>query len=70
MALTMARVGEIRTIMDIRAKDSLKKYLQSLGFMVGVRIQVISDNASGLILQVKGSKIALNKGTANQIIVQ
>lgn len=70
MALTMARVGEIRTIMDIRAKDSLKKHLQSLGFMVGVRIQVISDNASGLILQVKGSKIALNKGTANQIIVQ
>lgn len=69
MALTMARVGEIKTIMDIRAKDSLKKHLQSLGFMVGERIQVISDNASGLILQVKGSKIALNRGTANQIIV-
>ena len=35
-----------------------------------MQIEVISENNSGLILMIKGSKIALNKGMANKIIVQ
>lgn len=70
MALTMVEVGDVKIIKEIRAKESVKKHLQNLGFLIGEKVEVISDNPSGLILMVKGTKIALNKGMANQIIVQ
>ena len=51
-------------------------YCVILGFVLyckkgkNMQIEVISENNSGLILMIKGSKIALNKGMANKIIVQ
>ena len=66
MALSMVNIGEEKEIIELRAKDSVKKHLQSLGFIVGEKVEIISENPSGLI---KGSKVALNKGIANKIIV-
>ena len=61
---------EEKIIKEIRAKESVKRHLQNLGFITGEKIEVVSENSSGLILMIKGSKIALNKGMANKIIVQ
>ncbi|MDY2735737.1 FeoA family protein [Intestinibacter sp.] len=70
MSLTMVSIGEQKIIIEIRAKEQVKRHLQNLGFITGEKIEVISENNSGLILMVKGSKIALNRGMANKIIVQ
>ena len=70
MSLTMVNIGEEKIIKEIRAKEEVKRHLQNLGFITGEKIEVISENNSGLILMVKGSKIALNRGMANKIIVQ
>ena len=70
MSLTMVNIGEEKIIKEIRAKEDVKRHLQNLGFIVGEKIEVISENSSGIILMVKGSKIALNRGMANKIIVQ
>jgi len=70
MSLTMVSIGEQKIIREIRAKEQVKRHLQNLGFITGEKIEVISENKSGLILMVKGSKIALNRGMANKIIVQ
>lgn len=69
MALSMVNIGEEKRIIEVRAKDSVKKHLQSLGFIVGEKVEIISESSSGLILLIKGSKVALNKGIANKIIV-
>ncbi|MCI6736947.1 MAG: ferrous iron transport protein A [Intestinibacter sp.] len=69
MSLTMVSIGEQKIIKEIRAKEQVKRHLQNLGFITGEKIEVISENSSGLILMVKGSKIALNRGMANKIIV-
>ncbi|QJA08229.1 ferrous iron transport protein A [Romboutsia sp. CE17] len=69
MTLSMANIGEEKEIVELRAKDSVKKHLQSLGFIVGEKVEVVSENSSGLILLIKGSKIALNKGVASKIMV-
>ncbi len=64
-------ISEVEKIIkEIRAKESVKRHLQNLGFIAGEKIEVISENNSGIILMIKGSKIALNKGMANKIIVQ
>ena len=70
MSLTMVSIGEEKIIKEIRAKERVKRHLQNLGFITGEKIEVVSENSSGLILMIKGSKIALNKGMANKIIVQ
>ena len=69
MTLSMANIGEEKEIVELRAKDSVKKHLQSLGFIVGEKVEVVSENSSGLILLIKGSKVALNKGVASKIMV-
>ncbi len=69
MALSMVNIGEEKRIIELRAKEPVKKHLQSLGFIVGEKVEIVSENSSGLILLVKGSKIALNRGIANKIIV-
>lgn len=69
MALSMLQPGESGVIQAITGKEEVKRHLQNLGFTKGESVQVVSDNPSGLILAVKGVRIALNKGLANRILV-
>lgn len=69
MALAMVAIGETRTITELRVRDEMKRHLQDLGFTKGECVQVVGENPSGLILLVKGARIALNRGLANQICV-
>ena len=69
MALAMMEVGETRVIEAFHGKDEVKRHLQDLGFVQGERVQVLGQNSSGMILLVKGVRIALNRGLATQIIV-
>lgn len=69
MLLAMVPLGETKVISMFRGKDEMKRRLQDLGFVKGEEVQVLGENHSGLILLVKGVKIALNRGLASLIIV-
>lgn len=69
MSLAMLSLGETRTISGFRGKDEMKRHLQNLGFIKGESVQIVGENPSGLILMIKGVKIALNKGLASMIFV-
>ena len=69
MPLALAAVGEEKTIVAFQAKDDVKKHLTDLGFIKGETVQVLGSNTSGIILSVKGVKIALNRGLATKIMV-
>ncbi len=69
MPLALACVGEEKTIIDFHAKEEIKKHLTDLGFVKGQTVQVLSSNTNGLILVVKGVRIAVNKGLASKIMV-
>ena len=70
MPLAMVAQGETRVITEFKGQDEMKRHLQDLGFVKGEKVRVVGENASGLILVVKGVKIALNRGLAHKIIVQ
>ena len=70
MLLSMVSLGEIKKIKELKGKDSVKSHLQSLGFLPGEEIEVISENQSGIILSIKSTKIAINKAMANKIVVE
>ena len=69
MPLTMARAGETVTIRKITGKDEVRQHLAELGFVVDGDVTVISEVAGNLILQVKDSRIALDKSMANRIMI-
>ena len=69
MPLTMARTGEVVTIRKLTGKDEVRQHLAELGFVVGETISVVSEIAGNLILQVKESRIALDKTMANRIMI-
>ncbi len=69
MPLTMAKSGEPVTIRRISGKDEARQHLAELGFVVGSDVTVVSEIAGNLIVQVKDSRIALDKAMANRIMV-
>ena len=69
LPITMTRPGETVTIRKITGKDEVRRHLAELGFVVDSDVTVISEIAGNLILQVKNSRIALDKTMANRILV-
>lgn len=69
MPLTMAKVGDVVTIRKITGKDEVRQHLAELGFVVGESIAVVSVLGGNLILQVKASRIALDRTLAMRILV-
>lgn len=69
MPLTMAKPGETLTIRKVTGKDEVRQHLAELGFVVDGEVTVISELGGSLILQVKESRIALDKGMASRILV-
>ena len=69
MPLTIAKAGETVTIRKITGKDEIRLHLAELGFVVGSQVVVVNEIAGNLILQVKESRIALDKTMANRIMI-
>ena len=70
MPLSMAKVGDIKIISKLTGTDESKRRLQELGFVPGSSVEVVGQNSSGLIVLVKGVRIAINKGLVSKILVE
>ena len=69
MPITMAKAGETVTIKKITGKDEVRQHLAELGFVVDATVTVVNEIAGNLIIQVKESRIALDKTMANRIMM-
>ena len=69
MPLTMANPAEELVILKITGKDEVRQHLAELGFVVGATVNVVSEMAGNVIVQVKNSRVALDRSMANRIMV-
>lgn len=69
MPLSMAKIGTTNSIKRITGKDEVRRHLENLGFVAGESVMVVSELAGNVILQIKESRIALDRGMANRIMV-
>ena len=69
MPLTMANPGEKVIIRKITGKDDVRQHLAELGFVVDSEVMVVSEISGNLIVQVKDSRVALNRDMANRIMI-
>nr|WP_325303934.1 FeoA family protein [uncultured Dysosmobacter sp.] len=68
--LTMVRAGETGTIRRITGKDELRQHLAELGFVVDGAVTVVSELGGNRILQVKDSRVALDRTLAGRIMIE
>ena len=61
LPLSMAGEGTTQTIAKITGKDEVRRHLAELGLVVGEEVTVMNSLGGNLILQVKESRIALDR---------
>ena len=69
MPLTMAETGREIQVRKIGGKEETRRFLESLGFVMGSFVTVVSEINGNLIVKVKDSRVAISKEMANKIMV-
>lgn len=66
--VSLAKVGERGTVVRISGDQGTKKFLTDLGFTMGAEIRLVSDVKGNKILNIRGSKIAVDSRMASKIM--
>lgn len=69
MPLSMAQAGEANVIKKVGGKEKTRRFLENLGFVTGGSVTVVSEIGGSMIVNVKESRVAINKDMANKILV-
>ena len=69
MPLTLVKEGEQVNIKKISGKDDTIRFLNRLGFVEGEHISIVSRVSGNLIVNVKDTRVALDRSLANRIVV-
>ncbi|MDO4302238.1 MAG: FeoA family protein [Clostridia bacterium] len=69
MPLTLCPVGEENIIKKVGGKEDTKKFLESLGFVVGGSVSIVAAMGGNLIVNIKESRVAVSKEMASKILV-
>ena len=69
MPLTMLNIGETGEIKRIGGKEETRRFLNNLGFVVGAEVSVVSAIGGNVIVNIKDSRVAINKDMAKRIMV-
>ena len=69
MPLTMVNEGEPTVIKKVGGKEETRRFLESLGFVVGSTVPVVSAIGGNMIVNIKDARVAIGKDMANKIIV-
>lgn len=69
MPLSMVKEGGINTICKVGGKEETRKILENLGFVSGGEVTVVSQIDGNIIVNVKGSRVAIGRDMANKVMV-
>ena len=70
MPLSFAPSGERMTVKQIRGRDDTRRFLESMGFVTGGQVTVVSKIGGNLIVEVKDTRVALSQNTAARIQIE
>lgn len=69
MPLNLADFNTKYRISKVCGQEKQRHYLESLGFVAGSEIELLSEIHGYYVVMVKGSKIGIEKSMAKQIIL-
>lgn len=68
MPLALFSSGQEGQIRKIQGKDEAKRFLEGLGFVIGEPVKVVAALGGNLIVEMKGTRVALSREMAKRII--
>ncbi len=69
MPLTFAAIGAEKNIVRITGKPEVKKHLENLGFVAGANTKILNAIGGNIIVDIKGSRIAISEEMARKILI-
>ncbi len=69
MPLVFAEPGTENIIKKVGGAPDVKRHLESLGFVPGGRVTVINSLGGNIIVNIKESRVAINKDMAKKILI-
>lgn len=57
------------SVVSVRGSEEARRHLETLGFVEGARVKVVSEAAGNLIVEIKGSQVALDRQAAMKVSV-
>lgn len=68
--LVLSEMGETQTVKRVGGNPGTKKFLESLGFVEGAVVIVVTKACGNIIVGIKDSRIAIDREIANKIMVE
>ncbi|MDR1766353.1 MAG: ferrous iron transport protein A [Lachnospiraceae bacterium] len=69
MPLSMMNVGDGSSIKKVSGKEDVRQFLETLGFIPGTKVRLITKNAGNVIVGIKESRVAISREMAMKIMV-
>lgn len=69
LPLSFASAGQVVKVLRVRGRGEMHHHLENLGFVEGARVTVVCANGGNLIVEVKGSQVAIDKQVAMKVVV-
>ncbi len=69
MPITLAPKGQEYMVQRITGKDEVRRHLENLGVVAGGLITVVAESPAGLIINAKGTRLALDLSMAKRIMI-
>lgn len=69
MPLSMAAAGTAVSVKKVGGREETKRFLESLGFVEGAAVTVVSEIGGNVIVNVKDSRVAISRAMANKIMI-
>lgn len=69
MPLAFAQTGIPVKVSRVGGTPKVRQFLENLGITIGSMVTVISVTTSGLIINVRETRVAISKEMANKIMI-
>lgn len=69
MPLSMAIPGEVNCIKRVGGREDTRRFLETLGFVIGGEVILISKNGGNVIVNIKDSRVAISQEMASKIMI-
>ena len=69
MVLSEVKKNGVYHVKHLVGSDDLNRHLENLGFVPGESVTVVSRIAGNVIVNVKGSRVALSSELARNIVI-
>lgn len=69
MPLSFATEGEENIIKQVGGKAEVRAHLESLGFVAGAAVKVITSMGGNIIVNIKDSRVAISREMAAKIMI-